>query len=118
MRRWFRRSVKGQGGFTLPEMLVVVALLGILAAVAVPNVGRFIGTGNTKANATEKQTVQTAMDGYMAELAVTLVAANTTATDFSGTTDPPLGVGYLRVTPARCTYTWADDGTITQVTCP
>jgi type IV fimbrial biogenesis protein FimT len=41
----------GQAGFTLIEVVVVVALLGIVAAIAAPSFRSFIGTMNSKSAA-------------------------------------------------------------------
>ena len=59
---------KGQElGFTLIELLIVVAILGVLAAVVIPNVGRFIGRGQTESAATEKSNIQTAIISMMTD---------------------------------------------------
>ena len=55
----------GQKGFTLIELLVVIAILGTLAAVVVLNVTKYIGSGRTEAQATERANVQTAVAAYM-----------------------------------------------------
>jgi type IV pilus assembly protein PilA len=66
--KWFMGQFKyGEKGFTLIELLVVVAILGVLAAVAIPNVTKFIGTGDLAAAQTEAATVNTALGAYFAD---------------------------------------------------
>ena len=62
--RALRRRSHGQAGFTLIELLVVIAVLAILAAIVIFNVVGVANRGKTSACATDKQTVQTAVDAY------------------------------------------------------
>ncbi len=59
--------VKGEKGFTLIELLIVVAILGVLAAVVIPNVGRFIGRGESEAADTEFANIQSAVVALMTD---------------------------------------------------
>ncbi len=62
-----RMPKRGEKGYTLIELLIVVAILGVLAAVVIPNVGRFIGRGETEAAATERTNIQTAVIAMMTD---------------------------------------------------
>ncbi len=58
----WKRAARSQAGFTLAELLVVVGIVVGLAAVILPNVGRFTGEGERGALATELARVWTDPD--------------------------------------------------------
>ena len=100
-----RLSKRGEKGFTLIELLIVVAILGVLAAVVIPNVGRFIGRGETEAAETEFANVQSAVVAMMTDngldtLATPVGTATSNMSAFPDTTaaaskgNDPNGNGY------------------------
>jgi prepilin-type N-terminal cleavage/methylation domain-containing protein len=58
---------RGEKGLTLIELLIVIAILGIIAAVIIPNIAGFITSGNIAAANTEVENVKTGALGYFAK---------------------------------------------------
>jgi type IV pilus assembly protein PilA len=74
---------RGEKGFTLIELLIVVAILAIIAAVIIPNISRFMTTGQLAAANTEAEQVKTASLGFFGEYGVwPSDSANLTATGY------------------------------------
>jgi len=53
-------------GFTLIELIVVLALIALLAGLVVPNVVKYIGAGEQRAWEADREALQTAVDAYYA----------------------------------------------------
>lgn len=58
---------KNQKGFTLIELIVVIAILGILAAIAIPRLAGFTDRANSSAVVAEAKTILTAYSTLVAE---------------------------------------------------
>ncbi len=67
-RRWsIVRAQSKEGGFTLVELLLVVMILGILAAVVSVSVVGLIGHGEKETYATDERTIQLAVSTFYAD---------------------------------------------------
>ena len=63
-----RRAYRQAGGFTLIEMMVVIAILGVLTAVLLPNVTKVIEKSRLARTAAELQSIAAAMEAYLADV--------------------------------------------------
>ena len=83
-----RRAHRGQKGVTLIELLIVIAILGVIVGIIIYAVGPFRGAGTLQSANTEASAVRTAVQAYLSE----------------GGTDTPDGVMGSNTGPSRdCT---------------
>ena len=90
-----RFNLKKREGFTLIELMIVVAIIGILAAIAIPNFLRFQMRAKAGEGKVNLAAIRTAQEGYFAEFSTYVVG-----------TLSPVAVGALDVAKNA----WTDNG--------
>jgi prepilin-type N-terminal cleavage/methylation domain-containing protein len=113
-RRDTRRRRRGEAGFTLVEVLMVVAILAILAAIVLPNFTGLLSGSQSSASDAELNIVQTAVDAKMADQSLATTTAITSATSDMTTGGFGLATTYMRGTVTKGTYTVDTTGKVTQ----
>ena len=97
---------KAQQGFTLIELMIVVAIIGILAAIAIPAYSDY----TARAQASEAFTL---LDGFKTPIAEAVGTLGGTA----GCAKPATAVvGGKYVDPTKTTFTWTDPSCKVEVT--
>src|SRR5882757_324220 len=74
-----RKRAAGEAGFTLVELLVVMLILGILAAIAIPSFFNQTQKANDASAKSAAKTAQTAMETFRTDNSGSYVGANTAA---------------------------------------
>ncbi|WHH59665.1 type II secretion system protein [Petroclostridium sp. X23] len=95
----FRKILKNNKGFSLIELIVVIAILGVLAGVAAPNVIRYVNNARVNADIANGALIANALQGAIAEGFTLAPAADDTDGTKAVSTDSAVLTGTILTAP-------------------
>jgi type IV pilus assembly protein PilA len=117
------KQLKGQKGFTLIELMIVVAIIGILAAIAIPNFLQYQMKSRQSEAKTNLQAIKTSEVAFQAErgcyIGVAVELGQPVAAAAVKTAPWPWGIGALPSAPGTlwCVAAGVFAGTFAAVEC-
>ena len=91
MLQWSSKKPKNKSGFSLIELLVVVAIIGVLATVAIPAYNKYRDSAASNAAKSEATQVLKAVQACLTDGTVTDCATTTAGDTIAKTCEPGLG---------------------------